>query len=181
MLERVASAKFRKDLKLIYGNEMDVVLMPDVRGQDKRDFDFFTLYKGSHRPLFMAWEMKKIDGMTFNTNQISHNQMVYFNKGFSKNQHKELCPWSIFIIKVNKLNVYFIIDQLIWDHIFLPNPSIESMKIVDYKDHMVTYTLKDGRVGTCPACSKEKIVLCDGTTKKVFNGTVFINRFYKND
>jgi len=70
--ESIFSAQVRKELKLVYGDECFVQLLPDMRRTGKKPFDFFFVYNS----IFIAIECKLSDGNSFNiVNDVRPHQI----------------------------------------------------------------------------------------------------------
>lgn len=70
--ESVFSSQVRKELKLVYGNECFIQLLPDMRRTGKKPFDFFFVLKSE----FRAIECKLSKGNSFNiVNDIRPHQI----------------------------------------------------------------------------------------------------------
>ncbi len=181
MLEREKSAQVRKDFENIYGNKLDVFLMQDSYGQSKREFDFYTAYKIGNLPLFMAWELKMVTGMTFNKEQVTTNQFNYFKTGYKVGSNKQFYTWSLILVHVDKLNVLFAIDQMAWKYIFDDNKDVKSFKIIGYNEieNLVQYKLNNGVSGVLPACKREKVLYANNTVKIAYNLKRFMEHYYK--
>lgn len=76
--ERQISAEIRSDLKTFCGKFIFVQLLPDMRMTGKKPFDFFFIYK--HQEIlnskFVAIELKREDGLSFNTEKILNHQWL---------------------------------------------------------------------------------------------------------
>jgi penicillin-binding protein-related factor A (putative recombinase) len=70
MNEASFSAQLREDLKEIYGNNIHVNLLPDMRMTGNKPYDFYFLYNR----IFYSVECKIVKGLSINVNNNIKNQ-----------------------------------------------------------------------------------------------------------
>jgi len=99
--ERVFSAQVRSELKVVYGDECFVQLLPDMRRTGKKPFDFFFVYHS----IFYAVECKLSTGNSFNVvNDIRPHQIPCLN------DVQKAGGKSFFLICFSKYDKTFICD-----------------------------------------------------------------------
>lgn len=179
MLERKVASLFRKDLNNIYGDKVDVIPLIDSPKQQKKPFDFFILYKTDTRPIFIAFEMKRITGMTFNKDAVKSHQKDFFMSSYIVGDDLYLHTWSLILLYVEKLNVIAAINQLDYDLMFCgDNPSI---KINNFDKNFINYSTANNISGSIIAVNRTKVLFADGSYKTAYNCKKILEHYNIHD
>jgi hypothetical protein len=176
--ERQKTSDFRSDLKEIYGDKIKTQLLEDAYKTNKKPYDFYTVWFGDRRgpARILAWEAKKIDGMTFNFNLISGHQMEAHNEYNYKLSDGQWMINHVFNIYILKLNVIAVLDPLNVRYIL--ETGNQSIKFGTVKtDTICYYSNVNSRTGELKIFKREKTYIGE-KRKTVFNAKGFFEELY---
>lgn len=126
------SKELRSELDMVYGKNVFVQLLPDMRRTGKKPFDFLILYEGR----FVAVECKLMHGHTFNVeNSVSPHQPACLDR---VNKCKGR---GIFVVGFRKHKTFFILSPYRIDYL------TEKFKTDSLKFDQLMDTIDESRIG----------------------------------
>ena len=176
--ERQKNNDLRSEIKQQYPT-MEVVPLIDAPKSNKKPYDWFTVmhYSDGQPPRFLAWEAKKVDGLSFNFKDISTGQMEAHQR-YNKIYRGKYIIAHIFVLYLTRFNCIAVLDPVNVRYILHnDNPSVKFLDTC-LKEDRISYKGKVRGYGWFWKFRREKVdIVVNGieTKKTLWNIRPFID------